>query len=276
MSSVETAGARWQLWLRRTAARFHRRRGHERLFPYPVAVRRRLIEAEGVPAPTGTEAFDTPEALAINRARLSHLASLRLPVKGKRVLDVGCGVGHLAQFFVEQGCPVVCVDGRTENIASLRSRYPSLEAYVLDVEKEPLSRFGCFPLVFSYGMLYHLENPLAGIRNMAEACSEIMLLETMVCDHTLPLMRLAEESRAANQALWGFGSRPTPSFVVAALNQAGFEFVYAPTYPPEHQDFRFRWRNKLDVSRGGYPLRCIFVASRRELAQPHLVQLLNE
>jgi len=40
--------------------------------------------------------FDAPEALAINGARMSHLESLGLPLAGKRVLDAGCGVGHLA------------------------------------------------------------------------------------------------------------------------------------------------------------------------------------
>lgn len=48
---------------------------------------------------TGVECFDTTEALAINRARLDHLDSLCLALHGKRVLDVGCGVGHLADFL---------------------------------------------------------------------------------------------------------------------------------------------------------------------------------
>jgi SAM-dependent methyltransferase len=221
------------------------------------------------------EAFDAPGALAINRARLAHLASLALPLAGKRVLDVGCGVGHLAQFFVERGCDVVCVDGRAENVAALRQRYPHLTAHVLDVEAEPLARLGVFPVVFSYGLLYHLENPVAGLRNMASACSEILLLETLICDQTEPVMRLVDESKTANQALRGFGSRPSPSFVVAVLSQVGFPFVYAPSQPPDHQDFRFRWLDSLDVERDGHPLRCIFVASRRRLETLHLVSLLD-
>src|SRR5262245_54746689 len=89
------------------------------VLPYPVAIRHRDVGAEPLPVGGGVECFDTPAALAINRARLEHLASLGLPLAGKRVLDAGCGVGHLAQFFRERGCEVVCVDGREENIASL-------------------------------------------------------------------------------------------------------------------------------------------------------------
>jgi 2-polyprenyl-3-methyl-5-hydroxy-6-metoxy-1,4-benzoquinol methylase len=69
----------------------------------------------------GVETFDTEAALEINQARLAHLESLDLPIEGTRVLDVGYGVGHLAQFFIRKGCDVLCVDGREHNIAD-RSR----------------------------------------------------------------------------------------------------------------------------------------------------------
>src|SRR5512147_365607 len=78
--------------------------------------------------------FDYPEALELNRARLDHLEHLGLPLEGRSVLDVGCGVGYLAQFFVNRKCRVVCVDGREENIRRLRRRYPGLKAKVADVE----------------------------------------------------------------------------------------------------------------------------------------------
>src|SRR5262245_34400647 len=101
--------------------------------PYPGRVTRRNPETEARPHDGGVECFDTPLALGINRGRLEHLASLDLPVAGKTVLDVGCGVGHLAQFFVQRQCKVTCVDGRSENVASLKQRYPGLDAHVADV-----------------------------------------------------------------------------------------------------------------------------------------------
>jgi len=265
-----TAGApgpRWPRWLR---AHIGLRSGRAKSLPYPVEVRQRDYAAELVPSGGGTEAFDTPEALAINRARLEHLASLELTIERKRVLDVGCGVGHLAQFFVGRGCQVTCVDGRPQNVESLRSRYPRLEAHVLNVETEPLSRLGTFPVVFSYGLVYHLENPLAGLRNMASACKDLLLLETMVCDHVLPLLFLVDETKTVNQALGGLGNRPTPSYVVWALNRIGFPHVYAPTHPPAHPDFQVCWRNSLSVTQDGHSLRCIFVGSRRPLLNSRL------
>lgn len=246
-----------------------------RAAPYPAQVRRRAVKSEGIRHGGGLEVFDSPEALAINEARMSHLESLALPLAGKRVLDAGCGVGHLASRLERMGCRVVCVDGREANISSLRMRYPTLEAHVANVESERLARFGRFDAVFSYGLLYHLENPLQGLRNLESVCDDLMLLETIICDHELPLVRAEDEGSDFNQALGGLGCRPTPHYVVLALNRVGFPHVYAPVSPPEHRDFRFGWQNTLDVARDGHPLRCVFVASRKELKNRRLVSLLK-
>ncbi len=241
--------------------------------PNQVEDQRPPIETDRTRSGGSTEIFDQPEAVEINRARVSHLASLGLPIDGERVLDVGCGVGHLAQFFVSRGCRVVCVDGREQNIASLRMRYPGLVAHVANVEAESLARFGTFDIVFCYGLLYHLENPLLALRNMASVCEGLLLLETMVCDHPLPVLRLDEEAAAFNQALFGLGCRPSPSYLSLALNRVGFQFVYTPTVPPEHQDFRFEWKRNLDWWRDGHPLRATFVASRTALQNAQLMVL---
>lgn len=244
--------------------------------PYPVDIRRRNYKSEAIRRHGGLEVFDAPNAVAINQARMANLEAMGLPLAGKRVLDVGCGVGHLAARLVKMGSTVVCVDGRETNIASLRTRYPFLEAHVVNVETEPLSRFGRFHVVFSYGLLYHLENPLQSLRNMESVCDELLLLETIICDHQLPVVRVEDESTDVNQALGGIAGRPSPHYVVLALSRVGFPYVYAPVTPPEHEDFRFEWLNNLDCSRDGHNLRCIFVASRNELKNSSLVSLLRD
>src|SRR5580700_8796674 len=124
----------------------------------------------------GHAVFDSEDAVAINAARMAHLDSLHLPLFGRSVLDVGCGVGHLARYFVERNCRITCVDGRPENIAILQSRYPTLTAHVANVEHDSLAALGEFDVVFSYGLLYHLENPVAGLRNMAQVSKNLLLL----------------------------------------------------------------------------------------------------
>jgi hypothetical protein len=111
---------------------------------------------------------------------------------------------------------------------------------------------------------------------MASVCDDLLLLETIICDHEMALVRVEDESTDVNQALGGIAGRPTPHYVVLALNRVGFPFVYAPVISPEHEDFRFEWLNNLDCSRDGHNLRCIFVASRTELKNPALISLLRE
>jgi hypothetical protein len=79
-----------------------------------------------------------------------------------------------------------------------------------------------------------------------------------------------------NQALAGLACRPSPHYVVLALNRAGFPYVYAPVTPPEHEDFRIEWKNNLDCARDGHNLRCVFVASRTPLNNARLVSLLKD
>jgi len=235
----------------------------------------RDVAAEAPPRGGGVEAFDTPEAMAINRARLAHIDSLGLELAGKRVLDAGCGVGHHAAFYLERGCPVLCVDAREANIRALRQRHPELEAGVADVERDDLSGFGEFDIVHCYGLLYHLENPIAALRNMAAVCRGILLLETIVCDHPAAVLRLEDETLSANQALGGLGCRPSPAFVAMAMNRVGFPFVYAPRRPPDHEDFRFERRGDLESRRDGHNLRCVFVGSKARLDSGEIETMLG-
>jgi len=224
----------------------------------------------------GFAVFDADDARSINKARLNHLACLDLDLRGKSVLDVGCGVGHLAGFFEERGARVVCVDARPENIERLRTLYPGREAHVANVECDSLQALGSFDLVFCYGLLYHLENPIAALRNISECCGELLLLETVVTDYARPVLQLVDEPRETkNQAVAGFGCRPSPAFVAMALSRIGFPFVYTTQSPPEHVDFVFDWNNSGEWQRDGHLLRCIFLASRDLLDKPELVLLLK-
>jgi SAM-dependent methyltransferase len=240
------------------------------------SLKRRFVRSvPSAPAEQSDSVFDVQAALEINGARMSHLAALSLPLTGKRVLEVGAGVGKLTGFFLDRGCAVTSIDGRVENLEQLREQHPDVITEVVDVERDDLSALGSFDVVFCYGLLYHLEDPFRAVGKMSEVCSGTLLLETMVCDHSSPVLKLeAEPPRVPNQALRGVGSRPSPAYVVMALRLAGFEYVYAPNEPPAHRDFLFVAGDTLDTSRDGHPLRRVFVASRQPLSSQTLSLLL--
>lgn len=210
--------------------------------------------------------FDWPYYQRISEARLAHLAQLELPLEGRSVIDVGCGIGRLSEFFAERGCEVLCVDGREENIAELRRLYPDRRARVVDVESEALEAQGEFDIVFCYGLLYHLADPFAFLARAARICREMLLVETCIADAEEPLTMLVRDPDDPTMALRSLASRPSPAYVVAALRAAGFEHVYSPVKLPDHEDFRYPRLNDLAHLRDGNALRDIFVASRSELA----------
>lgn len=239
---------------------------------YPLTVAPRAIPFEPM---TGVEPFDTAAAQAFNQARLDHLETLDLPLAGKSILDAGCGVGRLSGFFLKKGCTLTALDGRAENIEAFKARHPGVAAHVAKVDEQPLTRFGRFDIVLCYGLLYHLMDPYRALRNLSQVCGELLLLDTVVCDHRLPLARFDDEYLSATEAMHGLGLRPSPSAVAQLLSRAGFQFIYAPKEPPRHKDFQFEWRNNLDFRRDGSLMRCVFVASHKRLGNPKLVSLLG-
>lgn len=250
--------------------------GHWRRSPLAAfTVTSRDVDSESPPPGGGLEGFETPEARAINDARLEHLDSLGLALAQRTVLDVGAGPGHLAQYFVERGCKIVSTDARPENVAQCKALYPEHDARVLDVERDDPSALGRFDVVFCYGLLYHLEDPLLVLRKLTGVCDDLFLLETMVTDSTEPVLRLDDEYLSKNQALRGIAHRPSPAWVAMALDRIGMHNVYVAAEPPEHPDYRFEWRSTLETARGGHLLRSVFVASRTPLENDRLVPLVT-
>ena len=242
---------------------------------YPVDARARSVAEEPLPLESGIEVFDTRAAHAINAARLQWLQVSGLPVRGARVLDVGAGVGHFTGFYRSHGCTVAAIDGRAENIAELSRRYPDVEASVGDVQELDPATLGVFDVLHCFGLLYHLDSPVAALRRFQEMCRGFIVIETMVCDSSRAVMMLADETKAASQAMHGLGCRPSPSFLAVALNRVGFSCVYGATEPPSHPEFQFAWRDDLSTSREGVPLRCIVVASRAPMDVPSLTPLIE-
>jgi SAM-dependent methyltransferase len=84
---------------------------------------------------------------------------------GERILDLGCGTGHLTARIVEAGAQVVGVDRSPEMIRQAQLKYPLLRFEVMDAREIALD--GSFDAVFSNATLHWIKQPervIAGIR----------------------------------------------------------------------------------------------------------------
>lgn len=213
-----------------------------------------------------TRVFDEKFYRDVTAARLEHFKSLGLSVSGKSVIDIGCGVGHLSQVLEEMGADVTCVDGRAENIARIHELYPQRKALVVDVETDKLPDLGTFDVVFCYGLLYHLADPLGFIRRTAAMCGDWLILETCILDSESPAVRLVPEDDANySQALHAMGCRPSSAYVAYGLRTAGMEHVYVTKSLPSHPQFQYRLENDFSYVKNGNLMRNIFVASRSSM-----------
>jgi trans-aconitate methyltransferase len=79
------------------------------------------------------------------------------PHPGERILDVGCGTGHLTAKIASTGAICIGVDGSEEMIRQARKTYPGLHFEVMDAREVRFAE--SFDAVFSNAVLHWINEP---------------------------------------------------------------------------------------------------------------------
>lgn len=191
--------------------------------------------------------FDGEHARQVNEARRRVLEDLLGKWIGRHglrtALDAGCGIGWFSGVLADLGLRTVAFDGREENVAEARRRYPGVEFRCGDVESGEVRGLGTFDFVLCFGLLYHLENPFAAVRNLRALTGKAMLLESIVDPGTGPVASLVSECEGEDQGLRHLALIPSESCLVRMLLASGFGFVYKPEPLPDHGEFRASFRH---------------------------------
>ncbi len=216
------------------------------------------------------------DALAdhINVARLDWLRALRLDVVGRRVVDFGAGIGVFASFFVDGGARCLGLEGRLANIEVARTRVPEAEFIQADLRRvTPEDIPEDIDIGFLFGLLYHLDDPRPLLDALGASPARLLIIETQVCDSSLPVLLAQQEPLTENQTLDGRGSRPSVPWLLDATRQAGFSCIASSSLPVAHPDFEFASLDDGSWRRDGHNLRVAFVAARDDRDIPaHLVR----
>src|SRR3569623_1358851 len=87
------------------------------------------------------------------------------PQPGERILDLGCGTGHLTAQIAARGAEVLGIDASPEMIAQARQGHPQLSFETADA-----TSFGVaepFDAVFSNAVLHWVKPPADAVRSIA-------------------------------------------------------------------------------------------------------------
>lgn len=145
--------------------------------------------------------------------------------EGLAVTELGAGFGDIGGFFSMLGSKVTCLEGRQSNVDEMKKRYPVVKAAFFDCNNTlPVEARN--PFIIHFGVLYHLRNPEASLRDTCRACID-MALETECLDSDDPnLFRPNRElAYVKDHAIDGQGCCPSPAFVERILIEEGMSFT---------------------------------------------------
>ena len=100
----------------------------------------------------------------------------------KKMLEYGCGRGHLGRMFEEVGCEVTYLDARLEHISWIKSNYPKSDVILMDCEKYCMKEY--YDIILHSGLLYHIQPKYVKthLEKVLESNFKYLILEACVLD----------------------------------------------------------------------------------------------
>jgi len=183
--------------------------------------------------------FDQPYYIEINVARWSVAQTILGNLSDiESCLDIGCGPGWFSEKLVQMGLEVLGVDGRQQLVEVAAKRVPRARFKVLDITStEAAFLIAPADIVFCFGLLYHLENPFAAIRNLHRLTNKFLFVETQIAPGSENNLVLVSEGNNETQGLHYHAFVPSRNALLKMLYVSGFHFVYRFTGFINHEDF---------------------------------------
>jgi trans-aconitate methyltransferase len=152
--------------------------------------------------------------------KAADLIDLLDPQPGERILDLGCGTGHLTAQIAERRAEVIGLDASASMIAQARQNYPKLKFVLADARKFELG--SGFDAVFSNAALHWIPEPAPVIASVARALKPggRFVLEMGAKGNIARIVEALTTVLEAAQNPWYF---PTAAEYASVLEQQGFE-----------------------------------------------------
>jgi SAM-dependent methyltransferase len=183
--------------------------------------------------------FDRPFYIEINEARWIMAKGILGQLPGiKTCLDVGCGPGWFSARLLKMGYGVVGIDGRDELVEEAIRRVPEARFKVVDITlNTAYAAVSPTDLVFCFGLLYHLENPFAAIRQLHALSNKYLFIETQIAPGDAANLVLVSEGKNETQGLNFHAIIPSRRALLKMLYVSGFHSVFRYFGTVDHIDF---------------------------------------
>lgn len=237
-------------------------RGIQELGPwfYPFDFGDGLRTVSAVP-PEVTAIFDTRLRM-VEQSVKGHFGER---ARGLECLDIGCHEGFYSLAMARLGMKVTGIDAREENLRRARFVAEGLNVHV-EYKSGNVEELDClgrtWPLTLFLGVLYHVEDPMRCLRQVAAVTSEVCVIETQVVDEVegyaewgarewarpyqgiLALIDESGEFNAGNRetGVTPMATCPSPRALSFMLRQAGFRRV--EILPPHEGAYEQHARGK--------------------------------
>lgn len=109
--------------------------------------------------------YDQRHAFVYQRG--ADLLELLAPCASERILDLGCGTGHLTAQIAARGAEVLGLDASAEMIAQARRNHPQLTFDIADATQFEVAK--PFDAVFSNAVLHWVKPPEKAVERIAAA-----------------------------------------------------------------------------------------------------------
>ena len=161
---------------------------------------------------------------------IDRIAPRLSPLKGRTVLDIGCGNGYyMLRMLGEGAARVIGIDPtprfvvQFDLLKKLVGR--PIPAHILPIRSEQLpSDCALFDTAFSMGVLYHRRDPLAHLNEILQVLKPggELVLETLIIEGDAEDMLIPQERYAQMRNVWAV---PSVSRLRSWIAECGYEEI---------------------------------------------------
>jgi len=157
----------------------------------------------------------------------ADLLPLLDPKPGERILDVGCGTGHLTSKIAESGAQVIGLDNSPDMVAQARQNYTQLRFVLADIST--FRSNDRFDAVFSNAALHWITDAERVVTSVAHALkpSGRFVAEFGGKGNVATVLKAAERILGRDVNPWYF---PSVGEYSTLLERHGFEIRYASLF----------------------------------------------